>query len=115
MLTSSIIKIKELVSINSYWAWNIYEHDKKKLEAFKMWCYRRMMKISWRDHITNQEVLQRIEEKRSLITTISIRRAKWLGHILRQDGLLLNIIEGAVEGMQEADKGRNIWTTSSTN
>ena len=86
--------------------WNIYEHDKKKLEAFEMWCYRRMMTISWRDHITNQEVLERIEEKRSLITTISIRRAKWLGHILRQDGLLHNIIEGAVEGTNARGRQR---------
>ena len=48
--------------------------------------------------MVNFKFLNLVNEKRSLITTISIRRAKWIGHILRQDGLLHNIIEGAVEG-----------------
>lgn len=86
--------------------WCIYEHDKNKLEAFEMWCYRRILKISWRDHTTNEEVLRRIKEKRSLIATISIRRAKWIGHILRHDGLLKNIIEGMVEGTNSRGRQR---------
>jgi len=38
--------------------------EKKKLEAFEMWCYRKMLKIIWSDRITNEEVLERIKEKR---------------------------------------------------
>lgn len=44
--------------------WCISEKDLKKLEAFEMWCYRRMLRISWQDHITNEEVLTRMEEKK---------------------------------------------------
>ena len=41
----------------------IGEAVRKRLEAFEMWCYRRMMNIKWVDRITNEEVLGRIEEK----------------------------------------------------
>ena len=42
--------------------WTINSLDKKRIEAFEMWCYRRMLKIKWVDHVTNEEVLNRIGE-----------------------------------------------------
>jgi hypothetical protein len=55
---------KELVkchiwSIASYGAetWTLQEVYKKYLESFEMWCWRRMKKISWTDHVRNEEVL----------------------------------------------------------
>jgi hypothetical protein len=41
--------------------WNIIQ---KCLETFEMWCWRRMEKISWADHVRNEEVLNRVKEKR---------------------------------------------------
>ena len=46
--------------------WTIGEAERKRLEAFEMWCYRRMMNIKWMDRITNEEVLGRIGERRTL-------------------------------------------------
>ena len=40
--------------------WTINSLDRKRIEAFEMWCYRRMLKIRWVEHITNEEVLNRI-------------------------------------------------------
>ena len=42
------------------------EKRRERLEAFEMWCYRRMMNIKWMDRITNEEVLERIGERRTL-------------------------------------------------
>ena len=36
--------------------------DQKRLESFEMWCWRRMEKISWTDHVRNEEVLLRVNE-----------------------------------------------------
>ena len=66
---------------------------KKKLEAFEMWCYRRMLKISWVDKVTNEEVLKRVEEERSLWGTLKRRRDKMIGHILRHEGIVRDILE----------------------
>jgi hypothetical protein len=45
---------------------------KIKLEAFEIWCYRKMSKIKWIEKITNEAVLDRIKEKRVLNYTIKV-------------------------------------------
>jgi len=37
--------------------WTLRAADQKYLESFEMWCWRRMDKISWTDHVRNEEVL----------------------------------------------------------
>ncbi|KAF0750315.1 Uncharacterized protein FWK35_00037690, partial [Aphis craccivora] len=46
--------------------WTISAIEKRKLEAFEMWCYRKMLRIKWIDRITNEAVLIRIKEKKIL-------------------------------------------------
>jgi len=73
----------------------------KRLEAFEMW-------IIWRrmEHITNEEMLQMVDEKRPIIGTIRSRQRKWLGHIMRGDSLLRAIIEGRMEGKKTRGRPR---------
>ena len=42
--------------------WTLRAADQKYLECFEMWCWRRMEKISWTDHVRNEEVLLRVNE-----------------------------------------------------
>jgi hypothetical protein len=49
----------------------------------------------------NNEVLQRVEEERNNPQTITRKKAKWIGHILRRNCLLKHVIEGEVEGKLE--------------
>ena len=44
--------------------WTLREADQKYLESFEMWCRRRIEKISWTDHVRNEEVLLRVSEQR---------------------------------------------------
>ena|SRR6218665_1695125 len=71
-----------------------------------MWIWRRMEKISWTEHISNEEVLnlKLIEEERSLLTIIRTRQRNWMGHKVRGDSLQREIIEGRMEGK----RGRGI-------
>ena len=55
-----------------------------------------MMKIKWIDRVSNEEVLRRVEEKRSLLKTLKRRRDILIGHIMRHHGLMKTIIEGQV-------------------
>ena len=48
---------------------------------FEMLCWRRMEKISWTDHMRNEEVLHRVNEQRNLLHEIIKRKANWIGHI----------------------------------
>ncbi len=84
--------------------WTIGASDKKALEAFEMWIWRIMQKISWKDMLSNEEVLDRIQERRTIMPTILRRKKNWIGHILRGNEVLRNIIEGQIEGKR--GKGR---------
>ena len=63
--------------------------------------------ISWTERVSNDEVLMRIVgEERMLIRTCKERQKKWIGHILRHDGLLKDVIEGRLEekGQEEGSE-----------
>ena len=53
-----------------------------------------MEKIKWSEKVTNEQVLDRIGVKRTLLYNILRRKANWIGHILRRKGLLHDAIEG---------------------
>ena len=55
--------------------WTVRGVDKKHLEIFKMWCWRRMEKISWTDHVRNEEVLLQANEQRNILHAIRKRKA----------------------------------------
>jgi hypothetical protein len=70
-----------------------------------MWCWRRMEKISWTDHVRNEEVLLRVKEQGNILDEIYKRKANWIGHILRRNCLLQRIIEGKIqEGTEVTEK-----------
>jgi len=71
--------------------------DQKQMESFELWCWRRMEKISWTDHVKN-EVLFRVKEQRDILNEISKRKADWIGHILRRNWLQQRVIEGKIKG-----------------
>jgi hypothetical protein len=67
--------------------WTLREVDQKYLESFEMWCWRRMGKINWIDHVENEEVLMNI-----------LRTIKWKkATILHRHCLLKHVIEGKIE------------------
>ena len=51
-------------------AWTLQTTDQKRLENFEMWCWRRMKKICWTDHVRNEEVLLRVNEQRNILHEI---------------------------------------------
>jgi len=65
-----------------------------------------MLKISWTEKVTNEEVLVRANEVRSILKMIWCRKHRWLGHVLRHDNLLLDIIEGKLLGKAARDRKR---------
>jgi len=82
------------------------KEDVKRLEAFEMWLWRRMEKISWTEHISNEEVLRMVGEERSILATIKKRQRNWIGHILRGDSLGREIIEGRMGGRKGRGRPR---------
>jgi len=60
-----------------------------------------MEKISWTDHVRNEDVLLSVKEQRNILHEINKRKANWIGHILRRNCLLQRVIEGKIKGVME--------------
>jgi len=78
--------------------WTLRAVDQKHLGSFEMWCWRRREKISWTDHVRNEEVLLRVKEQRNILHEIRKRKANWIGHILHRNCLIQRVIEGKIKG-----------------
>jgi hypothetical protein len=57
-----------------------------------------MEKISWTDHVRNEEVLLIVKEERNILHEICKRKANWIGHILRRNCLLQRVVDGKIKG-----------------
>jgi hypothetical protein len=63
-----------------------------------------MEKISWTDHVRNEEVLLRVSEQRNILHEIRKWKANWIGYILRRNCLLKEVIEGKIQGRIEVTR-----------
>src|SRR6267154_1038438 len=91
------------------WTWN--KAMRKKVNAFEMWCCRRILKIIWKDRIKNEEVLRRLQTKYHFVEDMMKRKMKYAGHVLRDSSGLshLQILEGYVEGKRKVGAPRRVW------
>ena len=79
--------------------WTLRAVDQKHLESFEVWCWRRKEKISWTDHVRNEEVLVllRVKEQKNILHEIKKPKANWIGQILRRNCLLQRVIERKIK------------------
>ncbi|KAL4135344.1 hypothetical protein QTP88_006959 [Uroleucon formosanum] len=77
--------------------WTILKSERKTIEAFETWCWRRTLEISWAEKVRNEEVYLRMNEQIAIWKTIKERRKKWIGHVMRNNEWITTIIEGKIE------------------
>ena len=65
-----------------------------------------MEKISWTDHVRNEEVLLQVNEQKNILHAIRKRKANWIGHISRRNSLIKQVIEGKIKGEIEVTRRR---------
>ena len=65
--------------------WTLQKQDIRRLEAFEIWIWRRMVKVPWTEHKTNEEINQMVATEREIMDIVRSRQKRWLGHILRHD------------------------------
>ena len=79
----------------------------------EMRCYRKILHISYKDHVTNEEVCakiqQAIEPHEDFLTIVKRRKLQWYGHVSRSSGLAKTILQGTVKGGRRRGRQRNRW------
>ncbi|GFO09817.1 endonuclease-reverse transcriptase [Plakobranchus ocellatus] len=83
-------------------SWTLTADTERRIRALEMRCYRGLLGISYKDHITNEEVRRRIENAiephADLLTNVRQRKLKWYGHTTCSFGLAKTIMLGTVNG-----------------
>lgn len=92
-------------------AWTLTEAMCKKLEAFEMWTYRRILKIPWIAKVTNTEVLRRMGKDTEILNAIKRRKLEYFGHVMRNDKyhLLHLVIQGKIDGNRGPGRRKISW------
>ena len=94
--------------------WTISKLMEKRLQAAEMWFYRRMLRISWQDFKTNEEVLRIMKTERKLIGDIKVRQKRFLGHVLRQGGVEKMVLTGKINGKRARGQQRKTYIDNFT-
>ena len=77
-------------------SWTLTAELEKRTQAFEMRCYRRLLNISYKDHVTNEVVRRKIQaavgKYDELLTLVKKRKLRWFGHVPRSSGLAKTIL-----------------------
>ena len=79
----------------------------------EMRCYRKILSISYKDHVTNEEVRAKIQQAigphDDLQTTVRRRKLQWYGHVSRSSGLAKAILQSTVKGGRRQGRQKKRW------
>ena len=94
-------------------SWTFTAELEKRKQAFEMRCYRRLLNISYKDHVTNEDVRGKIEaaigKYDELLTMVKKRKLRWFGHVSKYSGLAKTILQGTVKGKRKKDRQKKRW------
>ena len=90
-------------------SWTLTAELQRRIQAMEMRCYHKILHISYKDHVTSEEVRAKIEQTIGPHEDLMIvKRCKlqWYGHVSRSSGLAKTILQGTVKGGRRQDKQR---------
>ena len=83
-------------------SWTLTADLQRRIQAIEMRCHRKILYISYKDHVTNEEVHAKIQQKigphEDLLTIVKRRKLWWYGHISCSSGLAKTILQGSKRG-----------------
>ena len=82
----------------------------------EMICFRKILRISYKYHVTNEAVRNKIKQAigpyDDLLTTVKKHKLKWYGHVSRSSGLAKTILQGTVRGGRRRGRQKKRWEDS---
>ena len=80
-------------------SWTIKKAERRKIDAFELWCWRRLLKVTWTERRSNQSILKEISPEYSLERLMLNLKLQYLGHLMqRTDSFEQSLVMGKIEG-----------------
>ena len=90
------------VVVYKYESWTIMKAEHQRIDAFELWCWRRLLRISWTVRRSNQSILKEISPEYSLEVLMLKLKLQYFGHLMpRANSLEKTLMLGKIEGMRE--------------
>ena len=92
-------------------SWTIKKADERRINAFEMWCYRKILRKPYAEHKTNVWYLQNIGTNLQLLKQIAKDKLIYFGHIKRQNNTIERLfMEGEIEEKRSQGRPRMRWS-----
>ena len=96
-------------------SWIIKKVKHRRIDAFELWCWRRLLRVPWTAKRSNQSILKEISPSCSLVGLMLKLKLQYFGHLMRRtDSLEKTLMLGKIEGKRRrGDRGWHGWMASS--
>ena len=96
-------------------SWTIKKAEHRRIDAFELWCWRRLLRVPWTARRSNQSILKEISPRCSLEGLMLKLKLQYFGHIMRRvDSLENTLILGKIEGRRRRGQQRKRWLNGIT-
>jgi len=116
--TTKVRLLKALVwSVAIYGSegWTLRSREEKYIEAFETWCYRRLLRIPWTQHKTNEWILGKLKVERELLNRVKSPKLGFYGHTTRKyESMEKEMVQGCVPDYRTRGRQRRRWTDDIT-
>ena len=93
-------------------SWTLTDELQRRIQAMEMRRYRKILRISYKDHVTNEEVRAKIQQAigpHEDLTIVRRRKLQWYGHVSRSSGLAKTTLHGTVKGERRQGRRGKKW------
>ena len=97
-------------------SWTLNKAEHRKIDAFELWCWRRLLRVPWTARRSNQSILKKISPECSLEGLMLKLKLQYFGHLMqRVDSLVKTLMLGGIEGRRRRGQQRMRWLDGITN
>ena len=98
------------VVTHEYESWTVMKAEHGRIDAFEMWCWRRLLRVPWTARRSNQSVLKEISPEYSLEGLMLKLKLQYFGHLMqRADSLEKTLMLGKIESRRRRGRQRMRW------
>ena len=91
-------------------SWTVKKVERRRINAFELWCWRRLLRVPWTAKRSNQSVLKEISPRISLEGMMLKLKLQYFGHLMRRvDSLEKTLMLGGVGGRRRRGRQRMRW------
>ena len=97
-------------------SWTIKKAEHRRIDAFEIWCWRRLLRVPWTARRSNQSILKEISLEYSLEGLMLKLKLQYFGHLMRRaDSFEKTLMLGKTEGRRRKGRQRMRWLDGITN